>query len=160
VFDSIYLLNFETTQRYGQYKYKVLRMSTFHYAVYISTQQYFILKLRSCSYGDTERKIQSSVCGNTCLSIYSCCWHRTWSTAVLFFHPIERDLEPAENTAYGNIEWEYRARQCLEIGLAFISFFYFRFGIRFYLHNPSDRTMAVVSTQPLTEMSTRNICWR
>jgi len=29
----------------------------------------------------------------------------------------------------------------------------------FHLYNPSDRTMAVGSTQPLTEMSTRNICW-
>ena len=26
-------------------------------------------------------------------------------------------------------------------------------------HNPSGRTMALVSTQPLTEMSTRNISW-
>jgi len=25
--------------------------------------------------------------------------------------------------------------------------------------NPSDRTMALGSTQPLTEMSTRNISW-
>ena len=29
----------------------------------------------------------------------------------------------------------------------------------FYLHNPSDRTMALESTQPLTEMSTRSISW-
>jgi len=29
----------------------------------------------------------------------------------------------------------------------------------FHLHNPSDRTMALGSTQPLTEMSTRNISW-
>jgi len=29
----------------------------------------------------------------------------------------------------------------------------------FHLHNPSDRIMALVSTQPLTEMSTRSICW-
>jgi hypothetical protein len=29
----------------------------------------------------------------------------------------------------------------------------------FHLHNPSDRTMALVSTQPLTEMSTRSISW-
>ena len=41
-------------------------------------------------------------------------------------------LEPVENAAYGNIEWEYGARQCLEIGIAFLSFFYFRFFIRFY----------------------------
>jgi len=27
----------------------------------------------------------------------------------------------------------------------------------FYWHNPSDRTMALGSTQPLTEMSTRSI---
>ena len=27
----------------------------------------------------------------------------------------------------------------------------------FYGHNPSDRTMALGSTQPLTEMSTRSI---
>ena len=27
------------------------------------------------------------------------------------------------------------------------------------LHNPSDRTVALVSTQPVTEMSTRNISW-
>jgi len=27
------------------------------------------------------------------------------------------------------------------------------------LHNPSDRTMALGLTQPLTEMSTRNISW-
>ena len=27
-------------------------------------------------------------------------------------------------------------------------------------HNPSDRTMALRSTQPLTEMSTRSISWR
>ena len=26
-------------------------------------------------------------------------------------------------------------------------------------HNPSDRTMALGSTQPLTEMSTRSISW-
>ena len=26
-------------------------------------------------------------------------------------------------------------------------------------HNPSDRTMALVSTQPVTEMSTRRISW-
>jgi len=29
----------------------------------------------------------------------------------------------------------------------------------FHWHNPSCRTMALVSTQPLTEMSTRNIFW-
>ena len=29
----------------------------------------------------------------------------------------------------------------------------------FYSHNPSGRTMAVELTQPLTEMSTRNISW-
>ena len=30
----------------------------------------------------------------------------------------------------------------------------------FYWHNPSGRTMALGMTQPLTEMSTRNISWR
>ena len=30
----------------------------------------------------------------------------------------------------------------------------------FHRHNPSDRTMALGSTQPLTEMSTRDIFWR
>jgi hypothetical protein len=29
----------------------------------------------------------------------------------------------------------------------------------FHWHNPSDRTMALWSTQPLTEMSTRSISW-
>ena len=29
----------------------------------------------------------------------------------------------------------------------------------FHSHNPSGRTMALVLTQPLTEMSTRNISW-
>jgi hypothetical protein len=29
----------------------------------------------------------------------------------------------------------------------------------FHRHNPSGRTMALGSTQPLTEMSTRNISW-
>ena len=29
----------------------------------------------------------------------------------------------------------------------------------FHLRNPSDRTMALGSTQPLTEMSTRRISW-
>ena len=29
----------------------------------------------------------------------------------------------------------------------------------FHRHNPSDRNMALGSTQPLTEMSTRNIFW-
>ena len=29
----------------------------------------------------------------------------------------------------------------------------------FHLHNPSVRTMALGLTQPLTEMSTRNISW-
>jgi hypothetical protein len=29
----------------------------------------------------------------------------------------------------------------------------------FRLYNPSDRTMALGLTQPLTEMSTRNISW-
>jgi len=29
----------------------------------------------------------------------------------------------------------------------------------FYWHNPSGRTMALGSTQPLTEMSTRNVSW-
>jgi hypothetical protein len=28
-----------------------------------------------------------------------------------------------------------------------------------HLHNPSSRTMALESTQPLTEMNTRNISW-
>jgi hypothetical protein len=28
-----------------------------------------------------------------------------------------------------------------------------------HLHNPSGRTMSLVSTQPLTEMSARNIPW-
>jgi len=28
-----------------------------------------------------------------------------------------------------------------------------------YLYNPSDRTMALGSTHPLTEMSTRRISW-
>jgi hypothetical protein len=30
----------------------------------------------------------------------------------------------------------------------------------FHWHNPSGRTMALGLTQPLTEMSTRNIFWR
>jgi len=30
----------------------------------------------------------------------------------------------------------------------------------FHWHNPSGRTMAQGSTQPVTEMSTRNISWR
>jgi hypothetical protein len=30
----------------------------------------------------------------------------------------------------------------------------------FRWHNPFDRTMALESTQPLIEMSTRNISWR
>jgi len=30
----------------------------------------------------------------------------------------------------------------------------------FHWHNPSDRTMALGLTQPLTEMSTRSISWR
>ena len=30
----------------------------------------------------------------------------------------------------------------------------------FHWHNPSDRTMTLGSTQPLTEMSTRSIYWR
>jgi len=29
----------------------------------------------------------------------------------------------------------------------------------FHLHNSSDRTMALGSTQPLTEMSTKNVSW-
>ena len=29
----------------------------------------------------------------------------------------------------------------------------------FHLHNPPDRTMALGSTQPLTEMSTKRISW-
>ena len=29
----------------------------------------------------------------------------------------------------------------------------------FYWHNPPDRTISLVSTQPLTEMSTRSISW-
>ena len=29
----------------------------------------------------------------------------------------------------------------------------------FHRHNPSDRTMVLGSTQPLTEMSTRSISW-
>ena len=29
----------------------------------------------------------------------------------------------------------------------------------FHRHNPSGRTMALASTQPLREMSTRNISW-
>jgi hypothetical protein len=29
----------------------------------------------------------------------------------------------------------------------------------FHRHNPSDRTMALASIQPLTEMSTRSISW-
>jgi hypothetical protein len=29
----------------------------------------------------------------------------------------------------------------------------------FHLHNPSDRPMALGSTQPLAEMSTRRISW-
>jgi hypothetical protein len=29
----------------------------------------------------------------------------------------------------------------------------------FHWQNPSSRTMALGSAQPLTEMSTRNICW-
>ena len=29
----------------------------------------------------------------------------------------------------------------------------------FFIDNPSDRTMALGSTQPLKEMSTRNISW-
>ena len=31
--------------------------------------------------------------------------------------------------------------------------------VTFHWHNPSDRTMALGSTQPLTEMSTRSISW-
>ena len=32
-------------------------------------------------------------------------------------------------------------------------------GVIGIFHNPSDGTMALVSTQPLTEMSTRRISW-
>jgi len=31
--------------------------------------------------------------------------------------------------------------------------------LEFFLHNPSGRTMALGSTQPLRKMSTRNISW-
>ena len=31
--------------------------------------------------------------------------------------------------------------------------------LEFFIDNPSGRTMALGSTQPLTEMSTRNISW-
>jgi len=31
--------------------------------------------------------------------------------------------------------------------------------IGIFQHNPSDRTMALGSTQPITEMSTRSISW-
>jgi len=31
--------------------------------------------------------------------------------------------------------------------------------LEFFWHNPSGRTMALGLTQPLTEMSTRNISW-
>ena len=33
------------------------------------------------------------------------------------------------------------------------------FSVIFHWHNPSGRTMALGLTQPLTEMSTRNISW-
>jgi len=31
--------------------------------------------------------------------------------------------------------------------------------LKFFIDNPSDSTMALGLTQPLTEMSTRNISW-
>jgi hypothetical protein len=31
--------------------------------------------------------------------------------------------------------------------------------LEFFIDNPSGRTMALGSTQPLTEMSTRNLSW-
>ena len=31
--------------------------------------------------------------------------------------------------------------------------------LEFFIHNPSGHTVALWSTQPLTEMSTRNISW-
>jgi len=32
--------------------------------------------------------------------------------------------------------------------------------LEFFIDNPSGRTMALGSTQPLTEMSTKNVFWR
>jgi hypothetical protein len=46
----------------------------------------------------------------------------------------------------------------LQTGSSRIRFPMVSFGF-FHWHNPSGRTMTVGSTQPLTEMSTRNISW-
>ena len=54
--------------------------------------------------------------------------------------------------------WSYFHRHCATNRKVAVSIPDDVIGI-FHCHNPSDRTMALGSTQPLTEMSTGSISW-
>ena len=64
----------------------------------------------------------------------------------------------ALSTGIGGTRWRSRLRRCAtsrkvagSIPGGVIGFFHW--------HNPSGRTMALRSTQPVTEMSTRDVSW-
>ena len=61
-------------------------------------------------------------------------------------------------TTHRCMRWHSRLRHCATIRKVAGSIHDGVIGI-FYLHNPSDRSMAQGSTQPLPEMSTGNIPW-
>ena len=58
----------------------------------------------------------------------------------------------------GNTPWRVWLRRCGASRKVTGSIPYGVIGI-FHWHNPSARTMALRLTQPLTEMSTKNISW-
>jgi hypothetical protein len=60
-----------------------------------------------------------------------------------------------KKTCYGKLKNVQIWRQCMRVDLK-IQFSYFNIYFFIIWPNPSSRTMAVGSTQPLTEMSTRN----
>jgi hypothetical protein len=76
---------------------------------------------------------------------------------VLYYcHRVSTQLQLTDISYHGGPRWHSAV---LQIGRSLVRFqMEFQIGI-FHWYNPSDRTMALRSTQPLTEMSTRRISW-
>ena len=77
---------------------------------------------------------------------------KRWSVGTTLFHAVGERERQRERLS----EWDGRGARGGEVGRGFDS--QCIIGI-FHWHNPSGRTVAPGLTQPLIEMSTRNISW-
>ena len=119
----------------------------------------FIISLRvcHCNYSPQAPTKSSHATDNICIIFYY--WHNSRQTASLFFDKI--------NMLHYDFGLNWHLSYCpsatiqVFVKIPYFNIWYQMVSVEFSLtKNTSDRTMALGSTQPLTEMSTRSISWR